>query len=118
MSTRARILVVDDDDAFRYAAEKALSAAGFEVVSARDYRAALPLLEKAGPFDLLFTDIVMPYGVNGFALARMARMRHLNLKVVYASAFDVPTDEAFGKVLRKPLSQDELVTEIGLALAA
>jgi CheY-like chemotaxis protein len=42
-------------------------------------------------------DIVIP-GVNGFALMRMARMRQRELKVIYVSAFDVPTDEAIGPV--------------------
>lgn len=34
------------------------------------------------------------------------------------TAFDVPTDEAIGKVLRKPIADDQLVEEVRLALAA
>ncbi len=111
-----RVLVVDDDDAFRYATVKLLGEAGFEAVEAPDYRQALDILDDKKPLDLLLMDIVIP-GVNGFALTRMARMRHRNLKVVYLSAFDVPTDEAIGPVLRKPIDNDALLAEIRKVLA-
>jgi CheY-like chemotaxis protein len=42
---------------------------------APDHRLALQILESSQPLDLLITDVVMPGHVNGFALARMARMR-------------------------------------------
>src|SRR5271155_4098004 len=112
----ARILLVDDDDAFRYAAARALDTAGFIVEEAPDYRTALEILEDKNPLSLLVTDLVMP-GLNGFALARMARMRHLNLKVLYMTAYDVPTHEAVGKILRKPLTLELLIDEARLALA-
>ncbi len=113
----ARGLVVDDDDAFRYATAKLLADAGFETVEAPDYRQALEILDEKKPLDLLLMDIVIP-GVNGFALARMARMRHRSLKVIYLSGFDVPTDEAIGPVLRKPVEGGVLLAEIRKALAA
>jgi CheY-like chemotaxis protein len=111
------ILLVDDEEGFRYAASKALEKAGFIVSSAEGYIDALGILESDKPVDLLLTDIVMPAGIHGFALARMARMRRLGMKVLYLSAYDVPTTEAVGKVLRKPLSDDELVSEVRFALA-
>ncbi|HEY1503060.1 MAG TPA: response regulator [Stellaceae bacterium] len=115
MSTR--VLVVDDDEAFRYATVKMLADAGFETAEAPDYRQALDILDNKEPLALLLMDIVIP-GVNGFALARMARMRHRSLKVIYLSAFDVPTDEAIGPVLRKPIDGDVLLGEIRKVLAA
>jgi CheY-like chemotaxis protein len=111
-----RVLVVDDDDGFRYATVKMLVEAGFETVDAPDYRQALDILDDKKPLALLVMDIVIP-GVNGFALTRMARMRHRDLKVIYLSAFDVPTDEAIGPVLRKPIDNDVLMAEIHKALA-
>ena len=74
-----RILVVEDDDATRYAMARELAAVGYDVAQACDYRDALPILESQGPVDLLLVDLIMP-GVNGFALARMARLRRLDLK--------------------------------------
>jgi len=111
------ILLVDDDEAFCYAAAKALRMAGFNVSVAPDHRLALRILEGSDPIDLLITDIVMPGQVNGFALARMGRMRRLDLKVLYLTAYDVPTHEAFGKVVRKPILLDALVAEARSALA-
>lgn len=114
----AAILLVDDDEGFRYASERALRNAGYNVTAVPDYRLALTLLDSDQPFDLLVTDIVMPHRVNGFALARMARMRRLDLRVLYLTAFDVPTVEAVGKVLRKPLSDEQLVSEVRSILLA
>ena len=78
-------------------------AAGFEVSLASDHRLALRILEGAQPLDLLITDLVMPNGINGFALARMGRMRRLDLRVLYLTGYDLPMEEGIGKVLRKPI---------------
>jgi CheY-like chemotaxis protein len=112
------ILLVDDEEAFGYAAAKVLRKAGFDVSLAPDYRLALQILEGPQPLDLLITDVVMPERVNGFALARMARMRRLDLRILYMTAHEVPAEEAMGKILRKPIPLDVLVREAGLALAA
>lgn len=112
------ILLVDDEEGFRYSAGKALEKAGFTVSAAKDYVDALQVLQSEKPIDLLVTDIVMPAGIHGFALARMARMRRLGMKVLYLSAYDVPTTEAIGKVLRKPITDEELVSEVRCALAS
>lgn len=115
---KGRILVVDDTEEFRYMAERALRGAGYDVTIAGDYQQALDLLAGPEPLDLMLTDIVMPGGINGFALARMARMRRLDLKLLYMTAYDVPMNEAVAKILRKPLADNELVQEVKLALAA
>jgi CheY-like chemotaxis protein len=110
-----RILLVDDDDGYRYAAQRALEGAGFAVVAARGFNEALEVLDGLEPIDLLVIDIVMK--VNGFALARMARYRRPKLKTLYITAFDVPADEAAGKLIRKPAVMDELVREVHAAIA-
>jgi DNA-binding NtrC family response regulator len=104
------ILLVDDDDGYRYAAQRALESAGFTVIAARGFNDALEALDSLEPIDLLVIDIVMQ--VNGFALARMARYRRPELKTLYITAFDVPADEAVGKLIRKPAVMDELVEEV------
>jgi len=118
MSGQRRVLLIDDDDAFRYSASRVLNAAGFEVTSYPDYRGALDYLQRGGPADVLVTDIMMPDHIHGFALARMARMCNTDIKVIYITAYDVPKDEAIGPILRKPLNDDELVKQVQLALAA
>lgn len=113
-----RILLVDDDESFRYSTKKMLIEAGFQVIAAPDYRQALDIITSPEPLDLLLTDIVMPNRVNGFALARMATMRHRSVRVLYVTGYEVPTHEALGKVLRKPISDALLLAEIHQAIAA
>jgi len=117
MTESAKILVVEDEAANRYGVTRALEQAGFDVRSVPDHREALYVFNSDQPLDLLVTDIVMPDRVNGFALARMARMKRPELKVLYMTAFDVGTDEADGKVLRKPISDEDLVKEVRDCLA-
>ncbi len=112
------ILVVDDDAAALYAAAKALAEAGYKVTTSRNFQDAIDCLEKDPHPNMLITDIVMPGQVHGFALARMALMRDMAIKVLYVTGYDVPTTEAVAKILRKPISGDDLVAEVGAALAA
>jgi CheY-like chemotaxis protein len=115
-----QILLVDDDEAYREATAAMLRAAGYTVQVAPDYRLALKILESDDPIDLLVTDIVMPDRVNGLALSRMARMRRRNIHVIYISGYDIPglEREALGTMLRKPVDDDQLLTEIAQTLSA
>lgn len=115
-NTGGRILIVDDDDALTYVLARLLANEGYDVVQAHDYRDALRVLEDGRPVALLLTDLIIPV-VNGFALARMARMRHRDLKIVYMTAFDdFPATEAHGPILRKPIDQDMLLRIIQATL--
>jgi DNA-binding LytR/AlgR family response regulator len=71
---------------------------------------ALEILERAGQIDLLILDIVMPDRVNGFALARMARLRRPDLKIIYVSGFDIhqAAGETLGPIIRKPINNERL----------
>ena len=61
----------------------------------------------------------MPGRVNGFTLARMARMRRHGLSVIYMTAYDdLPVDGAMGKLLRKPFPLEMLPLEVAEVLAA
>ncbi len=118
--SRGHILLVDDDQASCIALSQILRRAGFNVSSAIGFQAALEILESDRPLDLLVADIVMPDGINGIALSRMARLRRRNLKVVYVTGYDVPgaSREALGPILRKPIDEALLIEQIELALAA
>jgi CheY-like chemotaxis protein len=97
-----------------------LRAAGYQVQVAPDHRLALKILEGDERIDLLVTDVVMPPDrVNGLALSRMARMRRLDLRVVYVSGYELPgfEDQSLGTLLRKPVSDDLLLAEIARALS-
>lgn len=111
-----RILLVEDDDALSYALTRILAVEGYTVVRVHDYQDALLILEDGGSVDLLVTDLRLP-GVNGFALARMGRMRRHNLKVVYVTGCDeFPESEALGPVLRKPVDPDALLRTVRATL--
>ena len=113
-----RILLVDDEDEFRHATERTLCDAGYAVKSVENYQKALDIIIAPESIDLLLTDIVMPNGINGFALGRMARMRRRDLKILYMTGYDVPTREAVAKILRKPFRDSELIREVKAALTA
>lgn len=94
-----------------------LKGAGFDAVEAPDFPTALTALDRTRGIDLLLTDVVMPNGVNGFALARMAKLRRRSMRVLYITAHDVPAHEADAKILRKPIAPDALLAEVHSALA-
>lgn len=109
------ILVVDDDEATALGYKKILQARQYNVVASSHYLDALKILDSHDfPIDVLITDIVLDSG-NGFALARMGRMRWPMMKTVYITGHDVPTDEAAGTVLRKPISDEALINAVRTA---
>jgi CheY-like chemotaxis protein len=67
------ILLVEDHAEVRAMAESILVELGYRVVLARTGVEALDILIAGEPVDLLFTDVVMPGGLNGLELAREAR---------------------------------------------
>jgi two-component system, NtrC family, sensor kinase len=82
-----RILVVeDDDDVSRYVVE-ALSEFGYRVEHARTAAQALDLLQKTPEIALLFTDVVLPGGMNGRELANKAAAFRPGLPVLFATGY-------------------------------
>jgi CheY-like chemotaxis protein len=114
------ILLVDDDKTFSDATGQLLRRAGFDVTVATDFRVVLEVLEAEGQIDLLISDIVMPSSVNGIALSRMARLRRRDLKVMYLTGYDIPgiENEALGPILRKPIDDARLISEVERLLAS
>lgn len=83
-----RILIAEDSEDVREVAVAMLEDMGYEVVEAEDGPSALATLEAAnGGFDLLFTDIVMPNGMHGPALAKAATSAFPHLKVLFTSGY-------------------------------
>jgi CheY-like chemotaxis protein len=119
----ASILVVDDDPDVLETLVAIVKAGGHSVVPAKNGNTALDILDGDTPLDLLLTDVVMP-GLNGFNLARMARMRRKSLKILYLTGFhDTVTamrdvGEKYGKLLNKPILPHDLRVEVDAALAA
>jgi CheY-like chemotaxis protein len=117
---KGNVLVVDDDKICGEALCQVLSGQGYGVTLATGFQTALEILEAERPLDLLLVDIVMPDGVNGLALSRMARLRRRDLKVIYMTGYSIPgaEREALGPILRKPIDNDVLLEEVGRLLLA
>jgi PAS domain S-box-containing protein len=90
------VLVVEDDAFVRDHAIASLESLGYQVMVASDGRQALAMLESGARPELLFTDIVMPGGLNGWDLARRARALMPALKVLYTSGY--PVEALSGRV--------------------
>jgi PAS domain S-box-containing protein len=84
---REIILVVEDDTAVRTVAISILKNLGYEVQEADDGHAALDILQRPGEIHLLFTDLVMPNGMNGRELLRRAREHRPALKALFTSGY-------------------------------
>lgn len=81
------ILAVDDNDKVRAMVAAQLTRLGYCVIEAGCAADALAALDGIATVDLLFTDVVMPHGMDGFALADEARLRRPGLKVLFTSGF-------------------------------
>ena len=82
-----RILVVEDDQYLRAIPVRTLRDQGYEVVEAGDGKQAMEHLEDDRPFDLLFTDVVLPGGMNGAQIAEHAKRMHPNIKVLFTTGY-------------------------------
>jgi PAS domain S-box-containing protein len=81
------ILAVDDNAAVRKALCMQLESLGYAVIEADRAQSALDRLAVLPRIDLLFTDVIMPGGMNGKDLARKARNSLPGLKVLFTSGF-------------------------------
>ncbi|MGQ4277368.1 PAS domain-containing protein [Pseudidiomarina sp. E22-M8] len=82
-----RILVVEDDDLVRENLVRQLESLGYQVCQATDGSSALKWFTQGDKFDLLFTDVIMPGGMNGPELAKRAQQIDSKLKVLFTSGY-------------------------------
>ncbi len=82
-----RVLVVEDDPEVLDVTVETLRRMGYEVLTAGDAPAALAVLHREPEIDILFSDIVMPRGMNGVELARTALRLRPRLRVLLASGY-------------------------------
>jgi CheY-like chemotaxis protein len=81
------ILVVEDDELVRTYVVAQLTSLGYAALSAGSGAAALALVDAGAHFDLLFTDVIMPGGMNGRVLADEVAKRRPAVKVLYTSGY-------------------------------
>lgn len=113
-----RILVVEDDDLVRRFACQQLEALGYQVVEAADGQEALVKLKDYADVALLFTDVVMPGGLNGRQLADAVVAERPNVRVLFTSGYTQNAIVHHGRLdpgvslLAKPYRREELARRV------
>ncbi len=122
-ATLKTILVVDDYEPHRYAAQRLLEAAGFAVVTAATGQEALS--QASGHPDLILLDVGLP-DLSGFDVCRMLKVNAATrvIPVVFmsashtdASAVDLGTQVGANAFLFHPATREELLSVIAGSMA-
>jgi PAS domain S-box-containing protein len=116
------ILIAEDDAMVRAYVTAQVESLGYRTLSAADGKEALAIIARGEHVDLLFTDVIMPGGLNGRQLADEARKRRPNLKVLFTSGYTENAIIHHGRLdpgvllLAKPYRKAELARMIRTAL--
>jgi len=112
------VLVVEDDPFVRTFAVATVESLGYEAISATDGHDAITKLTGHKPIDVLFSDIVMPGGLNGLDLAEKSRDLKPDIRVLLTSGYSLDTLVARGRVqadtaiLQKPYQKSDLAQRL------
>jgi PAS domain S-box-containing protein len=115
MNGHATVLLVEDDPAVAELAVGLLDGAGYKVKTAANAAAALETLRGGAAVDLVFSDIMMPGGMNGAELARLVRKEFPAIFILLATGY---ADAAANMVaqefplIRKPYGRDLLLEKL------
>ena len=119
---REHILVVEDDVLVRDHVVAQLRDLGYRVTEASSGPAAYEAIKRMSDIDLLFTDVVMPGGMNGRKLAEAAVELRPRLKVLYTSGYTENAIIHHGRLdpgvhlLSKPYRRRDLAAKVRKAL--
>lgn len=124
LTGKGTILLVEDEDAVRAFASRALKARGYEVLEADCGEAALELMRERGrSVDLVVSDVVMP-GIDGPTLTRQLKDEFGPVKVILISGYaedairkNLETEQDV-EFLPKPFSLKELAQTVKTVLSA
>jgi len=119
--SRLPILVVDDNEALLNELTEALRGEGYLAQPAISGDIALVILQQRIPFRLLVTDVVLPGVLDGFTLARRAKLFFPNIPIIYTTGHpDVAHIRArgapYGEILPKPYRMAAMLRAISAAL--
>ncbi|MET0982955.1 MAG: PAS domain S-box protein [Telluria sp.] len=87
--TNELVLIVEDEPDLMDVAAALYISMGYEVVTASNAHEAMNLLASRD-VDILFTDIILPDGMNGMELAEFTRQNHPQVKIILASGYPLP----------------------------
>jgi signal transduction histidine kinase len=112
-----RVLIVEDDMLVAELAASMLGELGFETVVVHSGKEALEQLAGGDKPKLIFTDVVMPGGINGIELARKVRERFPELPILLTTGYSEQVSGAHGfPVLQKPYELESLAGALGKVL--
>ena len=117
-----RILVVEDDTLVREHLVAQLRDLGYRVTDASSGPEAYEIIKRMDDIDLLFTDVVMPGGMNGRQLADAALKLRPGLKVLFTSGYTENAIIHHGRLdagvllLSKPYRRQEMAAKVRKAL--
>jgi len=112
------VLLVEDEPALRSLATEYLELLGYRVFAAENAYVAIEKLKHNQDIDLLFSDVVMPGGIDGYELAVIAKQMYPSIKVLlatgYASQANAGSSGAADAeaILYKPYSQSILAQRV------
>jgi CheY-like chemotaxis protein len=118
------ILLVEDDALVRQYVVTQISRFGYQTLAAANAAEALAIIDEGERIDLLFTDVMLPGGMNGRQLATEAAKRRPGLKVLYTSGYTENALIHHGRLdagvllLPKPYLSSDLARMIRTALEA
>jgi PAS domain S-box-containing protein len=122
LSGHETILVVEDDVLVRDFVVAQLRGLGYTTIAAGDGREALSHVLSGAAFDLLFTDVIMPGGINGRELAEEVTRHRPRTRVLYTSGYTGSAIIHHGRLdqgvllLSKPYRKSELARMVRIAL--
>jgi PAS domain S-box-containing protein len=117
--TAGKVLIVEDEPEVLDIATEIFDSLGYDVLTAADATAALEILKSSAPIDVLFSDVVMPRGMNGLELAKEARQLRPDIRILLASGYPVSTLPMHGmpdgsSFISKPYRWTELAEKLRL----
>jgi signal transduction histidine kinase len=114
-SSRARVLVVDDDPDVRWLTIEYLRELGHFVAEADSGEAALAILKRGDPCDLIVMDQLMP-GLLGTETVRLARQTRPELKVLFVTGYADKFEGSGDPLIMKPFMLANLTEAVRDAL--
>jgi CheY-like chemotaxis protein len=112
------VLVVEDNDGVRDYVSTSLRELGYAVREAANAAEAFEHLKNGTRIDLLFTDVVLPGGVNGRAIAEKFVEKHPELPVLFTTGYTRNAIVHHGRLdpnvhlLNKPYTQQDLARKV------
>jgi len=116
MSSKTKILLVEDDTTMGFLLVDFLESKGFDVKLYKDGLQGIKAFEQ-NPYDFCILDVMLP-GLDGFGIAERIRKRNKTVPIVFLTAKALKEDKIAGfnigvdDYIVKPFDEDELLCRI------